>query len=239
MFPIILFSAITLLFLAAGLLIRFKKAYWLISGYLFMTETEKQEFDTHKLGLIVSTFSFLLAGLSAAAGVCFYLEKPTYGLIFLLCVLPAVLFCIVLIQKAQNKKTSGHFLNGMSIFFILIVLFVIGSIYNGGRQNQYSIEDNSLVISGSYGETVPLSAVSKISIVKSLPTKLQKKNGYNWETTLKGSFDSSEGRVRLYVDTAKPPFLELDAGYERIFLNCATEQETNELYAKLRAAVQP
>lgn len=241
-FPILLFFALAALLLVCGLLIRFKKMYALIAGFNTMTEQEKAKIDKEKMGKTVAVLLYLLAALAAAAGVLFLLGRDTAGITAMLSFLPVTLFVVILTQKtiqpdAANWKKTSRSVNGLAIFFVLIVLLVVGMIYSNSRPNGFTVENSALVISGSYGETVPLSTVSEISVEKALPGGLQKTNGFDWESILKGHFRSDSGNVTLYVNTKAPVFLRIKAAGGSIYISTDSESATQSLYGQLKAAL--
>lgn len=239
--PISVFFLISVLLLVSGLMIRLKKAYNLIAGYNTMTETKKAKIDKEKMGRMVSLLLFLLAALFATAGVLFLLGNDTAGSAAMLFVLPLSLFFIILMQKtfqpdAANRKKAIRTVNWLAVFFVIVAVSVTGLIYTNSKPNGFTVENGSLVITGAYGETVPLSTVSEISVEKSLPAGLQKENGFDWESVLKGSFRSGSNRVTLYVDTKAAAFLRLKTPDGEIYISTGSAAQTQALYEHICAA---
>lgn len=239
---IFVFFILSAVMLVCGLLIRYRNAYFLIAGYNTMTEAEKETVDTEKMGRTVAVMLYLLAGLAAAAGVFFFLGQDTAGLTAMLAFLPVTLLFVIRAQKsvrpnAADWKKTSRMINGLAVFFVLIALAVAGMIYSNGKPNTFSVENGALVIGGAYGQTVPLSTVSEISVEKSLPSGLKKQNGFDWESILKGRFRSDSGDVTLYADTESDSFLRLKTADGQIYISTPSDAQTRALYRRIQAAL--
>lgn len=69
----------------------------------------------------------------------------------------------------------------------------------------------------------------------SLPKIISKNNGYSLGTKKKGHFSlESLGKTKLFLDTAKPPFIYLKRNNKLIILNCDESEKTKKLFNDLQ-----
>lgn len=64
-----------------GLIIKYKKTYWMISGYNTMTREEQDNVDKEKMGNAVAISSFIMAGFIAAGGLFLFFNMDTIGIV--------------------------------------------------------------------------------------------------------------------------------------------------------------
>lgn len=99
------------------------------------------------------------------------------------------------------------------------------------------IEQNSLVIDGSYGQTVLISDLQEIQLIDTLPVIERRTNGSATGEMLRGYFQLSQvGTALLYLDRENPPFILLTTKVDKIYLNLETAEQTRELFDALHAA---
>lgn len=207
-----------------------------------MTEEEQSHVDTEEMGKFMAISLFIIAGLVAAGGLFLYLNMDTIGIVSMMMVLPVTLVTVALSQRydhnndedLQKKRSSLYLIIGLGIFFTTIMVVVFGMLFTGSRQNSYTINNGVLNISGMYGETINISDMVNVELKDSLPGNLNKSNGFNFNTVLKGHFRSDMGNIVLYVDTSKSPFIYIYAGEDLTILNDISSDKTHELYNTLK-----
>ncbi len=156
-----------------GFAIKYKKAYWLISGYNTMSKEKKKNVDIEGLGKFTANICFAIAAIIFVASVlsAFKLMLAA-GIVFAL-VLPVIIYSLIKAQKydgntreANGKmKTGSKVLIGSIIAFI--VLIAVGScvlIYYGAKPAEYTLENGAFKISGIYGMTVPLNEITGLEL---------------------------------------------------------------------------
>lgn len=239
LFIILPIAALLLFF---GLMIRFKKTYWMISGYNTMPEEKKQNIDVEKMGKTLSNCLFLCAILMAAGGAFLYLHADLVGIILILLILPVVITFVVLSRKynhnENDKKKSQIQTMGVLAVIIVVFIFVFIMLSSSSQPTQYAINNGAFTISGMYGETLALSDLKSVELKNDMPGNLYKTNGFDLNTILKGDFQSDSGAVTLFVDTSKPPFIYLTTAKGSIILNGQTPAETQSLYRELKSGIQ-
>lgn len=242
MFALILLSGIGLILILCGFLIRYKNAYWLISGYNTMSEEEKSYINTDKMARVMFV-SCLLMGLSViGGGVFFYFGLDVAGIIGIFLVFPIVLVTLIASQKCNLDPERSNSKAGIivfAVFMILILSFAGWMVGAGAKQSTVAVDGTILDISGMYGQSFDLSEAQSAEIKTQLPSDLIKKNGYNFGSVLKGSFDSDIGRLRLYVNTDAPMFLYVFFDGETLILSTQSREETQALYAQILSLIQP
>lgn len=231
------------LLLLSALLIRFKKTYWMISGYNTMSEEEKRNVDAEKMGKSTSNSILVMSALVFIGGLFLYYNKDILGIISLMLILPVSLITVAVSQKYDNnykgkeKKQNIIFtVAGFGIFFTLVIVLVFVSLSTGSKMPSYAIKDETFTISGMSGESINLSDINSVELKSTLPGKIEKKSGFNFNKILKGRFTSDIGDIKLFVDTSKAPFLYIKTGDEIIILNGKTNLETKKLYEELKAS---
>ncbi len=241
---VILMSFIIILLFFLGVLIKYYKCYWLISGYNTASEERKKNMDIEGLGRFMGDFCFLLAGILLLGTVLNYLGF-FYGFVIAL----GSLFIIipVMLIKAQRFDYNTQTPEGKTkksviliICLVMLVIFLIpaGTIYYGAKEPQITIGTDQLVIDAVYGTTVPLQQISEVSLLDDLPSVAQKVNGFDFGHILKGDFELDElGRVKLFLDRRNPPFILIQSDKTVIF-NFKEEEKTRELYHTLKAKIE-
>lgn len=239
---LIIISIIALLPAFFGIMIRLKKAYWLISDYNTMSEEEQLNVDKEKMGKAASNTLFIITALMTAGVLSLYFYKDTMGIIAFLLILPTALISVALSQKYDHNKrdsNEGKFIvAGLGFFFTLVIILVFTAITSGSKPVNFTVDKGVLSISGNYGKDIDLSGVKNIELKDSMPVHLYKTNGFNFNTVLKGHFRSGDENLMLYVDTSKPPFIYMDTSDGMLILNCKNAGETQQLYETLKARLQ-
>ena len=229
-----------ILLVTFGLLIKYKKAYWLISGYNTMPAEKKKKVDAEGLGRLMANMCFTMAAIFTAAALLMFLEKMTLaGLAFAL-ILPVIIYTLVSAQKydgntrnQQGKmKTGAKVIVGSAVaFFVLIAIGVGALLYSSNKPTVYSIDNGILKISGLYGKEVVIYEISDLELKDTMPEVLLRTNGSALNSMLKGNFKLKDiGAAMLFVDVSQPPFIYLKCNSKTIFINAEDSAKTIELF---------
>lgn len=238
----------TILLFFVGYLIRFRKMYWLISGYNTMSAEKKKRVDTANLGILIGNMCFILGCIMFVGFLLISLETFTVGFIVLAMFIPAILYTIITAQKydgtnfnnAGEMKTSSKVVVAIIVGLLLALFgFIASMIVKEMQPIAISLEPQSLLISGSYGQTVPFADIQEIQLVETLPEIHRRTNGSATGYVLRGHFLMAEvGPVMLYLDREKPPFIYLETLDQKIYLSSATPELTRELFKTLQTKLQ-
>ena len=97
------------------------------------------------------------------------------------------------------------------------------------------IGDGSLVISGSYGMTLPTEEIKTVELLDTLPKITIRTNGIALGDSMIGHFRMKGiGACRLYLKINRPPFVHVvTTGGKHIFFNTEEPSRTRELFDAL------
>ncbi|HHV71334.1 MAG TPA: DUF3784 domain-containing protein [Clostridia bacterium] len=243
--PTVTMLITALILIIFGVMIKYKKAYWLISGYNTMSQEKKGKVDVISLSRLVGNFCFLLAGILVLAGILLSLNKIVLGVIVLALIFPLSIYLLIKAQKydgntrnpdgSMNKKAKIT-LGTVNIFMIITLIGVGVLFYQSSKPAQFTLSDGYLEIKGLYGEKINLEEVRKISLRDDLPKITLRTNGSALGSMLKGNFRLEEiGAAKLFIDKSKPPYIYLERKEKPLIFNCSNEKETREFFALLLA----
>lgn len=122
-----------------------------------------------------------------------------------------------------------------AIISVLVLGFVFFLIYGSYAKPSYTFSGNHLTISGQYGVTINLSEASAVHELSQVPATERKTNGAAIGKVEKGYFRISGSDVYLNVmdENASNYILITDKGGAKYYINCASSDETNNLYNKI------
>lgn len=232
-----------IILVASGLLIRYKKAYWLISGYNTMSAEKKRKVDFEGLGKLMSNMCFALAAIISVSMALISFKQTLLGGIFFAFLIPVIIYTLIKAQKydgnavnAQGRlKPKAKVSLGLIIGLLAVVMIgVCALLYFSARPTEYALQDGSLKISGMYGQTVRVSEIKNLELRESIPDIVFKSNGSGLGNKCKGYFKLKDiGEVKLFVDLSKSPYIYFENGAEKIILNCEASDKTKALFNAL------
>lgn len=240
-----MFIFIGTLFIVLGILIKYFKFYWLISGYNTMSKEKQKNVDTEGLGKLMGNFAFLLGGTFVLGAILISTGLKTLGII-LITAIPFVLIPYVLIKAQKydknaldpdgSMKKSTRIIIGITIGFMAVIFaFVIWLSVYGAQELNITVDDKIINIRGMYASIVHTEDIMEVVLLDSIPEVLRKNNGFDFGNVLRGKFTlESIGKGRLYINNGKPPYvyLRLKKGY--VIINYSSSEKTQELYNKIR-----
>ena len=225
--------ALLLVFLGWG--VDKKKWYFLISGYNMMSPEEQQKVDVKSLAKSIAKMMYVIAGLMLLMGVFSFLELWTPLLIttLLIIVVPfAMMFKHRKYQQVgQSKKTKviTGVITGITVIGVGVLIAL------SMKQTTYVVTDSSLTIEGMYGQTVAFADITSVQLMDELPDIKVRANGSSIGSKHKGIYKLENGdKVKLFVDEAKPPFIELKTEEQTFIFNDADAAKTNALFEQLQ-----
>lgn len=225
--------ALLLVFLGWG--VDKKKWYFLISGYNMMSPEEQQKVDVKSLAKSIAKMMYVIAGLMLLMGVFSFLELWTPLLIttLLIIVVPfAMMFKHRKYQQVgQSKKTKviTGIITGITVIGVGVLVFL------SLQPTKYVVTGTDFTIEGMYGETIKRSDMVSIQLVDELPEIAIRANGSSIGSKHKGIYKLEDGdKVKLFVDEAKPPFIEVKTPARTFYLNETDAAKTNALFEQLQ-----
>lgn len=126
-----------------------------------------------------------------------------------------------------------------TIIITLAVIVTVAFMMNRDSQSaEYRIENSQLVISGSFGVSVPLEEIQGLTLTEDAPDIETKTNGAGIGSMHKGEYRLADGSAaRLYIDTSIPLFIRFMQGDTVLYLNAEDTEATQALYDLITAAL--
>ncbi len=240
----IILLGMSVLLLILAYCVKYKKAYWLISGYNTMSAEKKKNVDTKALGDFIWKIMSIMSAIIFVSGVLMLLKLQTVGIIAFLLILPLSLYLIIRGQKfdGNNYNENGSMKKGskaivsLSVIFTPVILIGVAVVLIlSAKPATYTIENSVLNISGMYGQKIQLDDIKSIELRETLPEIIMRTNGSALGTKLKGNFKLSEiGKAKLFLDKSKPPFIYVETGTGIIIFNTNDSSQTKEFYEELK-----
>ena len=221
---------ISLLFIAIGFIVTENNAKYLLSGYNTMSEEERKKVDIkayipyfRKFHIFLGVSFFLIGTLltyliNENAGGIFVGVYPIFAYIYFIC--------------TSSKYFTGVPTKGNKIgVFILVgtLIFVIGLIGLGFKEDKIIFNSSSIEFEGSYGEVVPQTEIQSIELVDDKPKITMKTNGFALGTIKKGYFKTDKAEIiKLILNSDNKPYLLLTkSNGKKIYFSA--KEESNEI----------
>ncbi|MFA5536035.1 MAG: DUF3784 domain-containing protein [Bacillota bacterium] len=240
---IMLFSVA--LIVGLGIAVKHFQAYWLISGYNTMSRERKAKVNVVGLANFTGNMCYIMGAIMALATILIMLGQETWGFIAFGLFVPLTIYIVIKSQQfdsnAKNRdgsltaKSKGTIL-AISALMVITFLGIGILLYFSSQPNNITISQQQLIISGFYGEKIPLSTIEELTLQEDLPKILMRTNGSTIGTKNKGYY-KLEGieRAKLFLDTSKPPFIFLHHDGQLVIFNYDKPEETKAFYEKLMA----
>lgn len=245
MIAVIVLFGMAALLAGLGAAVRFGHAYFLISGYNTYTPEEKAHVNTRGLGREIWHMCLTLAALLMLAGALLLagLTEGLLGLLFL--ILPVVGFFMWRAQKYNGNlcDETGHVTHEarVTVFAVLAVptLIAVGAValvFYSSRLPAVTLSSGEIAVSGMYHETIARSDIARVELLDRMPAVVYKRSGTDAGSRLMGDFVLKGGQAaRLYVDTARPPFVRITEKNGSVtILTAGNAAKTRALYAALQ-----
>lgn len=221
-----------------GWAIRFKKAYWLISGFAGRSDEEQKQLIKNGAPQITGTLLLSVAGLMLIllplSFTSFtYADEVQFGtMLFLL------MGGMVYLSKYEvpNKRKRSYII---SISLFVVVIGVVTGLYTYTSQPyDLVIKKDRFEVTGMYGDEWALEGVKQVKLIEEMPEVLSKSNGVGLSTLAKGYFNVKDyGNCLLFIHKNKSPYIYIELEKEKIFINANEPSKTAEWYKKLQAFV--
>ncbi|WP_010093543.1 DUF3784 domain-containing protein [Ornithinibacillus scapharcae] len=213
-----------------------KKEYGLVSGFSNRPKDEQEYLIENgyidKIGklLLYTFYSMVLVVILTVFRVPYGMEIG-FGLLMVI-----VLGGLVYVQRFEvpRKRKKYTWIYGISSF--VIIGLIVGVYIIGNLDNEVSVEEGQLIITGMYGVEWDIKEIEEIELLDKLPEVLSKKDGFNTDTVRKGNFELEEpyGEGRLYVKGENGPFLYVRIKDDYVIINRESSQEIKGIYELLR-----
>ncbi len=232
-------TGMSLLFIAIGFIVTVDNAKYLLAGYNTMSEEERSKVDIHsyipyfKKFHIFLGLSFLIGGL-----ILEYFFRGSAAGIFL-GVYPILAYMFFIWQTRKFSQATFPKWHGVGIIVLAgTLLFVIILFFTGLKEDKLLVKTNLIELQGSYGETLPATAIKNIELTHNLPQIVLKTNGFALGETRKGYFRTKDGEtVKLILNSADKPYIAITKqSGEKIYFSSKHESNA-EIYRQIKQAL--
>jgi len=124
------------------------------------------------------------------------------------------------------------------LIIVAVAVLVIMMMSKDSKPAAYEIKDDELVITCSFGVSVPLDQITSLELTEDAPQIATKTNGAGIGSMHKGEYQLQDGsKARLYIDDEMPPFIRFIQGDTVFYLNSDSQEATQALFDTLSDAV--
>jgi len=120
--------------------------------------------------------------------------------------------------------------------------YIGGLLIAGAKEPAVKVLDDSLQIKGLYGLTVKLSDIAELALVEQSMEQNgigRRVNGADLGQSLKGNFDSAEGRILVFVNRNSAPIIKITRVADKpIYISFKDSNATRRLYQDLQAQIR-
>lgn len=197
------------IFVAVGFMVTEKNAKYILSGYNTMSEDERKKVDLKKYIPYFRKFHIFLgiSTLILGAALTHFINENAGGIFLVVYPLLAYVYFTAKSSKYSKERSTKWNKAGV-IILIGTLLFVIGLLGYGFKENELTFDSKSIVFKGSYGETLTEPEIQSIELVDQLPNITLKTNGFALGTIHKGYFKTQKGDiVKLIVNSDRKPII--------------------------------
>jgi hypothetical protein len=229
---------IILLFSILGWAIRYKKNYWLISGFAGRPAEEQEELLQYRMPqktgglLLAAAIGMLLLFPLTFTGFTYAMELQFGFMLFFL--LGGSIYLSKFEIPRKRKKTYWF----TSILFVVVIGFVGTLTYLGYQKPDFAVKEENFEITGMYGDEWPLDSVTKVELLEEMPEVTWKENGFGLSTLAKGRFKVEGYGSSLLFIHKKSPYIYIKAGKNHIFINGENEEQTLKWHEQLKNSVE-
>ncbi|SKC00125.1 protein of unknown function [Parapedobacter luteus] len=205
---IYVFIGMSVLFVAIGFIVTEKNAKYLLSGYNTMNKEDRKKVDIKSYIPYFRNFHvFLGISFLVLGTVLTYFVSENAGGIFLT-VYPIIAYIYFYTNSKYSKGLGGKWNKTGVVILIGTLLFVVGLLGYGYKENRITFDSESVSFQGSYGETLTKAEIKSIELVSQLPEITSKTNGFALGTINKGYFKTRNGEiVKLILNSDNKPFI--------------------------------
>ena len=230
--------------------IKKRKAYWLISGNMTMSENRRKNIDWHSFAnlmfytFLVAFFCSLINFLLLQIHHNIKIYARTWGALLVVSLLFINIYGRI---KYDYSKKRGGLPSGMKAetktinkklfwgVFISIVVLSFVPFWFLHQPPDIKFENKTLHINSIWGGDYPVSDIQKIDILQKLPKVNIRTNGYAMSNILKGNFElDSLGNTKLFLICGTLPYIYIETkDKQKIIFNTDDANSTRKLFLEL------
>ena len=232
-----------------GFMVKYRRAYWLISGYNTMSKEKKENVDIEGLANFTGNFCFALAVLIGVASALLAGGYDIAAGVLFAFLLPLSIFVIIKTQQYDhNTRNADGTMErksllklGLTIAFLVIVGIGVGVLlYFSYQPTELLITEEYVQIKGMYGEKIPYTELKEVALIQEIPEITARTNGSSIGERRKGHFRLKDlGAAKLFLVSSQPPYIYLERNDKKpIIINFADKEETERVHGELDEAWQ-
>jgi len=238
-----------------GVIIKYLKVYDLIAGYNTSSKEEKAYMANKGIGDYIGRqlmmmapaplvgYFLLRAGFEwgIEIGIALFMVILIYTLIGARRFNPPPSFYTSEAMKGKAARSNKISIIGIVIGIVMTVA-VFGDIIWTAQPPQYTLDDNSLKISGAYGTVISYSDIKALELkdTDALPSGTRT-NALGLGSIQKGHYKlEGVGKALLFLRSDSGPMIVMQRKEkEPVMINFSDPQDTNGLYRRLKAKLEP
>jgi hypothetical protein len=225
----------SLLFVAIGFIVTENNAKYLLSGYNTMSEEERKKVDIKSYIPYFRKFHIILGISFFVLGFGINLINKNAAGIFLAVypILAYIYFAIISSKFSGGLKTKS---NKIGIFVLAgALIFVIGLIAYGFKENKILFDSQKIELQGTYGEILLTDQIKSIEIENELPNITLKTNGFALGEIRKGYFKTENGEiVKLILNSTQKPYILFTKSDGKKIFYSAKEKPNEEILNEIK-----
>ena len=230
-------AMIGLLLVVIGWGLQFKQWYFLISGYNTMPKEEQEKVKVTSLALGLAIMSYILGLLLIILSLLLYFNKTNYSWMITILIVVVSIGGAIYAQRFLSYRQSVKKKSKYSAVIVIVTIIAVGAIsYLALQPTKFTLSEDSLTISGTYGDEIPWNEISSITMLENLPEISIRTNGSSAGSKLKGNFKLKSGeQVRLFIDQDVNQLISFEWNDQLYMINEPTSAETEDLYMEMNA----
>ena len=234
---------LSILFIAIGFIVTETNSKYLLSGYNTMSEEEQEKVDIKSYIVFFRNFHIFLGSslLLFSLLIYYFVDKDWSGIFLAFYPILAYVFFIWYGTKFSKEEKKNQTTSIIGIVVLVVVLIFIGfEFVNGIKENVISIKNDTIEISGSYGEKLKIKDIKSVELLTELPEIKTKTNGFSLETIKKGYFRTETGEnVKLLINSKNNSLVLITSkSGKKIFYNSKEENTTLKIYKELKNQIK-
>lgn len=218
-----------------GWAIRFKKAYWLISGFTSRPKEEQQQLIVNRYpqktgSLLITAAGLMLLLLPLVFTPFKFAMEVQFGfmLIFLL-------GGIIYLSKYEIPKKRKRSYTISTILFVAVIGSLITLTVSSYQGYELKVKKDRFEITGMYGDEWATSNIQRIELMDEMPEVTLRTNGVGLPTLSKGHFKVKDyGSSLLFIQKGSSPYIYIELGKKKIFINDKDPSKTRTWFEQLK-----
>ena len=200
---------IGVLLISLAFLLTEQNAKYLLSGYNTMSEQERATFDLRSYLRLFKRFHAFLGLSIIGFGTALYYWAGENAVGVFLGIYPIAAYLYFIWQSMRFGGPKSLYKVAIGIL-LATLLFVIGLMYMGLKEDPLTASPSGIVIDGMYGETLGWGEIAQVNLVEGRPALKYRSNGFAMGEIKKGYFVSTQGeKLKLILNANQTPLLKL------------------------------